>query len=300
MDEHDFRSILCHYIDGLPYRSRVICVSPFRDETHASFDINFSKCLWYDHGTGKGGSAYDFIMEAEQCSFKDAALIADRILGKVSIEPTRYRYNPGEKTVNSEAFNLAELPVAELTEEDYFTFGNGILTKRGISYEVLLRHRVFVEKSALIIPYEIEADVVKRYKRISYSGGNKEMKTRGGSTLYPLRSLYKSRIVICEGEYDVLSLLSHGINGITGTAGCKTFKQEWAWAMSGKDVTILYDNDDPGRSGSLMVKDLVRPYARRVRVASFPSEYAKGYDISDHFTEGKSVDELRKIIAAGT
>lgn len=300
MDEHDFRSVLDHYIGGLPYRSRVICVSPFRDETHASFDINFSKCLWYDHGTGKGGSAYDFIMEAEQCSFKDAALQADKILGKASIEPTRYRYNPGEKAAHTESFSLAELPVESLTEEDYFTFGEGILTKRRISYETLTKHRVFVEKSALIIPYEIEADVVKRYKRISYSGGNKEIKTKGGSTLFPLRSLYKSRIVICEGEYDVLALLSHGINAITGTAGCNTFRHEWAWAMSGKDVTILYDNDDPGRSGSLLVKSLVKPYARRVRVASFPIEYAKGYDISDHFTEGKSENELRTIIAAGT
>ena len=43
-----------------------------RDENTPSFSINLSKNLWYDFGSGKGGSAIDLVAEQEGISSKEA------------------------------------------------------------------------------------------------------------------------------------------------------------------------------------------------------------------------------------
>ena len=38
-------------------------LSPFRNEKDASFKVNKTKNVWYDHGIGKGGNLVDFATE---------------------------------------------------------------------------------------------------------------------------------------------------------------------------------------------------------------------------------------------
>ena len=47
-------------------------ISPFRNENTASFKVNKSKNVWYDHGIGKGGKLLDFICILNNCSVKEA------------------------------------------------------------------------------------------------------------------------------------------------------------------------------------------------------------------------------------
>ncbi len=47
-------------------------LSPLRDENHASFKVNKSKNVWYDHGLGKGGRLVDFMMEFYRCNVYEA------------------------------------------------------------------------------------------------------------------------------------------------------------------------------------------------------------------------------------
>lgn len=42
-------------------------LSPLRDERTASFKVDYDKNVWYDFGTGKGGSFVDLIMVMERC-----------------------------------------------------------------------------------------------------------------------------------------------------------------------------------------------------------------------------------------
>lgn len=46
--------------------------SPFRDEKTASFKVDFRANLWYDFGTGEGGSIIDLVMKMQQCNFIQA------------------------------------------------------------------------------------------------------------------------------------------------------------------------------------------------------------------------------------
>lgn len=47
-------------------------LSPLRDEKEASFKVNRSKNVWYDHGSGKGGSVIDFVMQYFNCDVPEA------------------------------------------------------------------------------------------------------------------------------------------------------------------------------------------------------------------------------------
>lgn len=47
-------------------------LSPFRAETAPSFKVDYNKNLWYDFGSGDGGSIIDLVMRLEGCSVSDA------------------------------------------------------------------------------------------------------------------------------------------------------------------------------------------------------------------------------------
>jgi len=64
---------LVDYLQSLGYQPIKIrnndhwYLSPLRNEKHASFKVSRSKNLWYDHGTGEGGTLIDFVMKYHNC-----------------------------------------------------------------------------------------------------------------------------------------------------------------------------------------------------------------------------------------
>jgi len=44
-------------------------LSPFRNERTASFKVNLAKNLWYDFGSGEGGTLLDFVMKLGRCDY---------------------------------------------------------------------------------------------------------------------------------------------------------------------------------------------------------------------------------------
>lgn len=57
-------------------------LSPLRQEQTASFKVNRTKNVWYDHGTGKGGNLVDFAILYFNCTLPEA-------LKKISEYPTQ-------------------------------------------------------------------------------------------------------------------------------------------------------------------------------------------------------------------
>ena len=78
--------------------------SPFREESEASLHIDRGKNLWYDHGSGLGGTNIQLIMLARHCSQKEAySFIA-------SIDPTlSARTSVPEKKKGSEIISVREI-----------------------------------------------------------------------------------------------------------------------------------------------------------------------------------------------
>lgn len=306
MSPEQFATVVRYYISGIPeHYTTFNCVSPLRDETHASFNVNIPKCVWYDFGAGVGGSGLELVSVLEGVDIAEAKRILDRILSGEAEYPGRYRFSRGtytRKPLSGTDYVLPSLSISELTSEDYSSF-KGNLAERGIAYHVCKRYKWFMRNGSLIIPYSISTvnghSYAMDYKAISYENGSKVIQTKGGSTLYPMDMLAYNELVICEGEYDVMALISHDIPAITGTAGCSTWRPEWSWALSGKEVTILYDNDEPGRVGSERVLKKVLPYVKSAVLASFPIDKCKGYDVCDYFKEGGSRVGLYEILNRG-
>ena len=46
--------------------------SPFREETTPSMKVDFTKNLWYDFGSGDGGTMIDLVMKLNNCCFREA------------------------------------------------------------------------------------------------------------------------------------------------------------------------------------------------------------------------------------
>ena len=78
--------------------------SPFREESEASLHIDREKNLWYDHGSGLGGTNVQLIMLARHCSQKEAySFIA-------SIDPTlSASKSVPDKKKNSEIISVREI-----------------------------------------------------------------------------------------------------------------------------------------------------------------------------------------------
>lgn len=52
-------------------------ISPFRNETTASFKIDLSKNVWFDYGEGKGGNVLDFVIQYYKCNLKEVLRMLD-------------------------------------------------------------------------------------------------------------------------------------------------------------------------------------------------------------------------------
>ncbi|MES1197685.1 MAG: toprim domain-containing protein [Chitinophagaceae bacterium] len=68
---------LVDYLEKLSYRPIKVAgndywyLSPLREEKTASFKVNRKKNVWYDHGSGNGGTFIDFAKLYHQCSIKE-------------------------------------------------------------------------------------------------------------------------------------------------------------------------------------------------------------------------------------
>ncbi len=54
-------------------------------------------------------------------------------------------------------------------------------------------------------------------------------------------------IIVCEGEWDTLSVISLGLFAVTATGGAGQWDQAWSYLFKYKDVYILPDADEPGK-----------------------------------------------------
>jgi hypothetical protein len=94
--------------------------SPFRAETSPSFKVDFRKNLWYDFGSGEGGTMVDLVMKMNQCSFHEAMNILKGKAMPSFITPPK----PLDKSSKTVLHNV--LPLGNLALISY-------LSRRGIN-----------------------------------------------------------------------------------------------------------------------------------------------------------------------
>lgn len=275
--------------------------SPFRQESIPSFSIDGVSGRWYDFGMGIGGDVVSFIQSLHKIDFRKAIDIIGRDLdGYDPVDMIRYSGTLDSSVhKNRKRFKLTELSVNSYNAALNSGVNNKflpMLIRRGISLDVLNRYKVgmstYKNKVWLVIPFDYYNGFSWNYKRLRWGEKSKEIFTSGQASLYPRDTMLNDLpIVLCEGELDCLALISNGINAVSGTAGCATFKREWDNYFTGKDVVILYDYDDPGYNGSINIEARLKGRANSCRVVNWGEIVVKpfqGFDVSDYFYNGGS------------
>jgi len=99
--------------------------SPLREERTPSFKVNTHRNVWYDHGSGEGGTILDLGAKLHQCSLSEfLQTLSDGNYNPLSF----HRQPPFQKPENK----IEIINVRELSSEELFYY----LRKRGISKSI--------------------------------------------------------------------------------------------------------------------------------------------------------------------
>lgn len=104
-------------------------------------------------------------------------------------------------------------------------------------------------------------------------------------------------VFIPEGEKDADALASAGLVATCNAGGANKWPSTLAPHFAGRNVVILPDNDDAGRSHAKMVASKLAGTAASVRILELPGLQAKG-DVSDWLAAGHDAAELVRLAEA--
>jgi hypothetical protein len=99
-------------------------------------------------------------------------------------------------------------------------------------------------------------------------------------------------IFICEGEKAVLAAESIGLIATCSGGACK-WQDNYTKTLTGADIIVIPDNDDPGRKHAKLVVDSLKSVVKSIRVLELPNLPEKG-DIYD-FIESRDAQEPQAI-----
>ncbi|MBM2621200.1 toprim domain-containing protein [Actinoplanes sp. LDG1-06] len=102
-----------------------------------------------------------------------------------------------------------------------------------------------------------------------YAIGGKLVHRKGGKArLYATPEGFdpSSLVLVCEGVWDVLAARQHGLNAVGVTGGAGSVPKDLS-ALTGCDVSIVFDSDDEGRKGARKLAAALVGAARSVCIA---------------------------------
>ena len=277
---------------------------PFHHEKTASFTVKddggFFKCF----GCGKGGSMFDFIMEAEHVSFPEAVeLLAKKAGVELREETEQDRKTSSRKKTLQNLYNrIADSYHAILLNKSYAEEARQYMKKRGISDqtcekfklgfapddprliydllhkngfsdELLKNSGLFVKGSEDFYPFfknrflfpirTWQGNVVAFSGRDMTGTDRAKYKNSPDTELYSKRQILfglyesipmfksKGEVILCEGNFDVISLHQAGLANAVAPLGT-SFTDEQAKLLR-RWITkayILFDSDDAGQNAT--------------------------------------------------
>jgi DNA primase len=171
--------------------------SPFRSENDASFKVNVRLNLWYDHGSGEGGTILDLGAKINSCSVVE---FLTKLEGQ-HFEPYQFSFQRKQETIDENRLTICT--VNHLNDQALI----GYLKTRGISSEIAGEH-------CLEAKFKIGS---KEYHAIAFQNQSGGFELRNnwfkGSSSPKDISYFNSdsgRLCVFEGFIDFLSLKQMG------------------------------------------------------------------------------------------
>ncbi|NCI45020.1 toprim domain-containing protein [Sediminibacterium soli] len=257
--------------------------SPFRGEHHASFKVNISRNIWYDHSEGIGGKPVDFAMRYFSCGLSDAL---------IKLSSVTSLHNSLVEKASQPAFVPVEnrLSIIDVIQPLQNRSLLEYLEKRRISQST-------AQKFCKEVVYENNG---KRYRAIGFknTAGGYELRSenfKGSSSPKYVTWFDNSanRISVFEGFFDFLSWQT-----ITGSAGQTTnvlvlnslsfFTRSLLLQEKHNQIHLFLDTDTAGR------KCVAEAQKRNPGKVEDQSHAYKGFkDLSEWHMSENSAQELR-------
>ena len=249
-------------------------------ETNPSAHINVEKSLFHCKVCGEKHSEASFFVSQTRIKYAQAVEILTELHEKAIDTNWSIAINAYQTNSQAQATTKKLLFSDKVVKELQIGFEG-----EGISYPVFVYGQIM--------------DVRKyrpnqKPKVLSRSGVSSGYIIPDVSTILDLNNVY-----ICAGEKDMAIARTMGFDAYTLTGGEQAIPEVYGYAFRGKNVYIMYDNDDTGKSGArklgLFLKELgAVPY---VVEGHHNVCVEKGEDIWDFFGKyGKTKEDLQAII----
>lgn len=240
--------------------------SQLRFGTNGSVAVDIAgekRGTWYDHEGSRGGGVLDLLREYK-------GLVNGSALEWLRLEvgadiPS---YEPHVKAAKASDAPLKLVKTYDYTSED------GELLFQVLRYEP----KTF------------------RQRRPDQAGGWINSVKDIELVLYRLPEIKASKgpVYVVEGEKDADALAALGLTATSNAGGAGKWRTHYNAALEGRDVVILPDNDDAGRSHAQYVANSVRGTAASVRIIELPGLPEKG-DVADWIARGGTADALHEL-----
>ena len=226
------------------------------------------KGTWFDHEANEGGGVLDLLRKQLRLQGAEAFEWLRKEIGGPFTEP--------RTTVRPQPFGIGATPSGIVATYDYAD-ADGVIAFQVVRYA----------------PKDF------RQRRPDGKGG--WVPNLQGVELVPYRlpdllaAPKTEPVFIPEGEKDVDALRALGLIATCNPAGANKWKAPFAKWLRGRDVVILPDNDEAGRSHADDVARKLAVAAASIRVLALPGLPLKG-DVSDWLANGGTRDELLRLL----
>lgn len=250
------------------------CAAIWREGTNQSVEIDREE--WHDYVEGTGRSVIDLVARV---IFKDitATQQAQEYLGQ------RYNLTPKNQTKTSGAkqFNDSVLKPAQkkgLTEKAryFYTDASGELKYQVVRYEDHEGKKTFIQCDKNGNPG------IKGIERLLYN-------------LQNVSNPENQQIIIVEGEKDADNLNRLGFIATTNSGGAGKWEDSFTQYLTGKDIVIIPDNDEPGEKHAARVAGILNGNAKSIKIVTLPGLGPKG-DVTDWLKNGNTTEALKQLI----
>ena len=266
---------------------RLIAASPFRDDNHPSFFVNYNNDwagTWGDSGTGDSGNFIQLVAELHDTDYETAFEMLKEEFWIRPYEAPAISVKLGVKKEKS----IFDIPVHNPSP---------YLLGRGISEETQQLYRTSEDESKVCLPYinGMGLATALKYRRTDnkdffYEAGNNHLK----NMLFGYHVIYEklpNTLVICEAEIDAMTAYEMGFVGISlGAANLIERQVDLIKKVYVKNIIIGTDNDEKGNLAAKSIDDAFWKTHKLYRY-DMPS----GYDLNQYWQEFHKAPPLKKI-----
>jgi 5S rRNA maturation endonuclease (ribonuclease M5) len=273
---------------------RVLCCF-HEDKNTASLSLNPDNGKWYCHGCGKGGKTI--------ISFH--AALRDTSMKEACVDLFHRHIHPiiPDKQIRVWRRALKRCPSAR----------RYITRQRHIPLKSIRRFELGYSNERIVFPIRNEFGLcinAKFYSPLAHKNPkvpkmrnfrrqNEPRPYGSPTTLYPLPLLLQKgkeneTVVVCEGEWDTLLMISHGLVAVTTTNGAKSWPNHQNKFLQGRDLFVAYDNDKDGDKYASKPIKALRNLAKSIRRVRVPKlSLGKGKTTKDLSDVYEVSEELR-------